>query len=119
MPNDKEPPKDSLFPLRVMPRIDVSQLNRSLPAMPDLKWINDDRLRREAAVRQATLNVADATTELVKVAQAQREAIEALVTEAETAAATERRHFRITLAVAVIAMTAAIVAAIAAVLLIR
>jgi hypothetical protein len=140
MPHSADQPREDQQPLDARrvppalptyPRIDPGAALRNIAASTDTRALRSsiarsdesmdafmratgERIRRQAAVERATLNVADATTELVQVAQAQHDAINALVAEAQASAVTELRHFRITLLVAVIAMAAAIVAAIAA-----
>jgi hypothetical protein len=99
------PPIASIAPI---PSIDAAALRGSMDRAYKLDdtiaQVGRERARREAAVAQATLD-------LVEVANAQRVAINTLVAEAQNSAKTERKHFRITLSVGVVVMVMAIVAA--------
>jgi hypothetical protein len=110
--------------LPTMPDMDA-MVRRSASVSELLSRSASDRLRHQANVEQATLNVATTTSDLVKVARAQHDlinalvvAVDALVGAAQVAATTEKRRFRVTLPVFLITMAAAIVAAAAAVVLI-
>jgi hypothetical protein len=109
-------PKHDLAAIPPIPSINVAALRANIDGMnrisASIADAGRDRARREAAV-------AEATVELVQVANAQRIAINALVAEAQSAATTERRRFKVTLAVALVVMVAAIIAAVPVLLSIR